>query len=210
MVYSTCSLNPVENEAVIYRLLKDAEGALELVDVKDLLPGLKYSPGMTYWEPGSKDLAFYKQFSDVPEKWLTVIRPPMFPPEADDPLREQLKRCVRILPHQQNTGAFFVAVLVKRKEVPWHQRNLGPKGDEEAEKKDGDQAVEEKKEVDTNAEDKKNNLSWGPQRKKRKIVGYKEDPFAFFGENEECFNSIKEFYQLRDGESGKSVEHGEI
>lgn len=198
MVYSTCSLNPVENEAVIYRLLKDAEGALELVDIKDLLPGLKYAPGMTYWEPASKDLQFYKKFEDVPEKWLTVIRPPMFPPKADDPLREQLKRCIRILPHQQNTGAFFVAVLVKKREVPWFQRNLGPKGEEETPNEEP--TTEEKKEVDTKAEDKKNNLSWGPQRKKRKIIGYREDPFAFFGDNEECFNSIKEFYQLADGE----------
>lgn len=28
LVYSTCSLNPIENEAVIYRLLVDARGTL--------------------------------------------------------------------------------------------------------------------------------------------------------------------------------------
>lgn len=28
LVYSTCSLNPIENEAVIYRLLVDAQGML--------------------------------------------------------------------------------------------------------------------------------------------------------------------------------------
>lgn len=33
LVYSTCSLNPVENEAVLHRLLKDSQGALELVDI---------------------------------------------------------------------------------------------------------------------------------------------------------------------------------
>lgn len=45
LVYSTCSLNPVENEAVIHRLLAETGGALQLVDVAHMLPGLKYSPG---------------------------------------------------------------------------------------------------------------------------------------------------------------------
>jgi 16S rRNA C967 or C1407 C5-methylase (RsmB/RsmF family) len=33
MVYSTCSLNPVEDEAVVAQLLRRAEGSLTLVDV---------------------------------------------------------------------------------------------------------------------------------------------------------------------------------
>lgn len=45
LVYSTCSLNPIENEAVIHRLLSETDHALQLVDVSHLLPGLKYSPG---------------------------------------------------------------------------------------------------------------------------------------------------------------------
>lgn len=46
LVYSTCSLNPLENEAVIHRLLAENEGALQLIDASSLLPGLKYSPGI--------------------------------------------------------------------------------------------------------------------------------------------------------------------
>lgn len=45
LVYSTCSINPIENEAVIHRLLCETNEALELIDVSDLLPGLKFSPG---------------------------------------------------------------------------------------------------------------------------------------------------------------------
>lgn len=45
LVYSTCSLNPIENEAVIHRLLKETDGSLQLVDVSASLPGLKYTPG---------------------------------------------------------------------------------------------------------------------------------------------------------------------
>jgi len=37
---------------------------------------------------------------------------------------------------------------------------------------------------------------WGPQRKKRRLHGYKEDPFVFFGANEEIWEGIKKFYEI--------------
>jgi tRNA (cytosine34-C5)-methyltransferase len=49
LVYSTCSINPVENEAVIHRLLAETDGALQLVDVSSSLPGLKYVPGGVFY-----------------------------------------------------------------------------------------------------------------------------------------------------------------
>ncbi|KAJ8923887.1 hypothetical protein NQ315_006663 [Exocentrus adspersus] len=104
LVYSTCSINPIENEAVIHRLLCESNGALELVDVSDTLPGLKFSPGMEEWLVCSRNLDVYKNFDEVDEKWRTTIRP----------------QIVRILPHHQNTGAFFVAVLKKVK--PFHTK----------------------------------------------------------------------------------------
>lgn len=45
MVYSTCSLNPVENEAVLHRLLLETGDSMRLVDCKDLVPGLIHSNG---------------------------------------------------------------------------------------------------------------------------------------------------------------------
>lgn len=45
MVYSTCSLNPVENEAVLHRLLLETEDSVQLVDGRDLVPGLVCDPG---------------------------------------------------------------------------------------------------------------------------------------------------------------------
>lgn len=38
---------------------------------------------------------------------------------------------------------------------------------------------------------------WGPQRKRRRMDGYREDPFVFFsGEDEDVYPSIKDFYHL--------------
>ena len=41
MVYSTCSMSPMENEAVLQRLLMEAKGAVHIVDMKGSLPDLK-------------------------------------------------------------------------------------------------------------------------------------------------------------------------
>jgi 16S rRNA C967 or C1407 C5-methylase (RsmB/RsmF family) len=50
MCYSTCSLNPVENEAVVAEILRRADGALELVDCSGQLAGFRVRPGMTTWK----------------------------------------------------------------------------------------------------------------------------------------------------------------
>ena len=43
-----------------------------------------YVLGMTHWRPASKDMVFYDKYEDVPEKWQTVVRPQMFPPNKED------------------------------------------------------------------------------------------------------------------------------
>lgn len=48
MVYSTCSLNPLENEAVLHRLLTETEDSVQLIDCRDLVPGLKCNPGLYF------------------------------------------------------------------------------------------------------------------------------------------------------------------
>ncbi|GLE02360.1 hypothetical protein PINS_up011198 [Pythium insidiosum] len=97
MVYSTCSFNPLENEAVVAEMLRRADGALELVDCSSLLPGLVRRPGMTHWQTawlGRQDkaeLEWYPTYDDVPAAL----------------------KGMRI-----NTGGFFVALLRKTRALP--------------------------------------------------------------------------------------------
>lgn len=49
MVYSTCSFDPIQNEAVVAELLRCNRGMLELVETKDLLPGLLRRQGLSTW-----------------------------------------------------------------------------------------------------------------------------------------------------------------
>jgi 16S rRNA C967 or C1407 C5-methylase (RsmB/RsmF family) len=49
MVYSTCSLCPYEDEAVIAELLRRSKGGLELVDVSQQLPKLRRRSGISTW-----------------------------------------------------------------------------------------------------------------------------------------------------------------
>lgn len=50
MVYSTCSLNPIEDEAIVAHMLRIFNGSLELVDVTNKLPELKRTPGVSTWK----------------------------------------------------------------------------------------------------------------------------------------------------------------
>jgi 16S rRNA C967 or C1407 C5-methylase (RsmB/RsmF family) len=50
MAYSTCSLNPIEDEAILAYLLRTYKGAIELVDVSAQMPELKRHPGLSTWK----------------------------------------------------------------------------------------------------------------------------------------------------------------
>ena len=50
LVYSTCSFNPVEDEAVVGSMLLKCAGSVRLVDVSAEVPGLKYLKGVKSWK----------------------------------------------------------------------------------------------------------------------------------------------------------------
>ncbi|KAJ2002121.1 tRNA (cytosine-5-)-methyltransferase ncl1 [Coemansia thaxteri] len=117
LVYSTCSLNPIENEAVVAHVLDHFEGALKLVDVSEQLPALKRRPGLKTWKVMTRDGNLHDEFESIPldeagrgrRKYMQKFFP------LDQARMEELhiERCMRIYSHLQNTGGFFVAVLEK-------------------------------------------------------------------------------------------------
>lgn len=181
LVYSTCSLNPVEDEAVVQRLILEAgKDNVTIEDPTHLVPGLKFSPGLTNWNVGSKDGDIYSTWSGVGEKHQSQIRPYMFPSEEIEQLN--INRCLRVLPHQQDTGGFFVAVLVKNSPCQWESKQ---KFDSNGEKND-----------DTKGNDGKPEP---PPRKKPKFhQGFKEDPYIYFDAEEPLFKEISAYYGLKE------------
>jgi tRNA (cytosine34-C5)-methyltransferase len=156
--------------------------------------------GMESWLVSSRNLEFYTSYEEVDEKWRTTIRPQMFPPKPEDKASYNLHRwyaqsvfvlfillmyrlSMRILPHHQNTGAFFVAVLEKLKPLSAKEKSF--KANEV-----GEQIANKKRE---NEDDLPQN-----QRKKRRNEGYREDPFVFFKEEEPVWDEIKSFYEISD------------
>ncbi|KAH0484042.1 MAG: uncharacterized protein KVP18_004469 [Porospora cf. gigantea A] len=102
VVYSTCSLNPVEDEAVVSSVLTDHDN-LSLVDVHSRVPGITLARGLRTWTPGTLSdgkLVFHRESSEK-------LPPSMFPRDMD------LSRTARLLPHHNDTGGFFVALLQK-------------------------------------------------------------------------------------------------
>ncbi|KAJ2707354.1 tRNA (cytosine-5-)-methyltransferase ncl1 [Coemansia sp. IMI 203386] len=117
LVYSTCSLNPIENEAVVAHVLDHFEGALQLVDVGDQMPALKRRPGLATWKVMTRD----GELHDSPQTAVlsTMSRSQrrhfdsFFPLSRERMEELHIDRCMRIYSHLQNTGGFFVAVFEK-------------------------------------------------------------------------------------------------
>lgn len=131
MVYSTCSLNPIENEAVIQHVLGRtfADGAngsgsgFRLNLLKTSLEGLISKEGLSTWKVFGKDGEEVQDDADADA-------------DADDAVRQEkesfnskrslpiscfplpgsnvpLQNCMRVYPHHQNTGGFFIAIIEK-------------------------------------------------------------------------------------------------
>lgn len=153
MVYSTCSFNPVENEAVVAAALDLNKGKFRLVPTpkETVLPQLKRRDGLSSWKVAVQDnekniiwldsYLFYQgymagsrekyrqvttdeELATKSEDWKTgyeegksgtgsfkekPLAPTLWAPEGAEHMG--LEHCLRLAPHDQNTGGFFVCVL---------------------------------------------------------------------------------------------------
>ncbi|EDQ91030.1 uncharacterized protein MONBRDRAFT_36363, partial [Monosiga brevicollis MX1] len=178
IVYSTCSLNPIENEAVVAEALRQHEGLVELVDVSDQLPGLVRDPGMTSWKLMDRDCNWYSSTSEMRPDLRKRFPDSMNPPTAEEAAKFHLERCLRLLPHAQDTGGFFVAVLRKK----------GAASEEGSSTARGSPTPD--------AEE--NASSSEPAKGQRP---YSEEPYCFLdqdAERESMMANIREFYGLAD------------
>lgn len=129
VVYSTCSMNPIENEAVVAAAIDRCGGpkTIEIVDCSDQLPLLKRKPGLKKWNVIGKTGRVWNSWQEV-QDWTkseegsaatapTRLVESMFPlPEGGECSYLPLERCMRVYAHQQDTGGFFITALVKKAE----------------------------------------------------------------------------------------------
>lgn len=203
LVYSTCSFNPTENEAVVAAALNAHPGEFTIVDVSNALPGLKRREGVTAWKVGtnSPDGTVYHESYDTYKTSLEEAG------NSDERRREKkelastlwapdnagelgLERALRLLPHDQNTGGFFVCVLEKAAEPS--ASTSAPKVDIDSLPEPGDvEATDEKGTLSlkralspsaegAETETKKAKVPGAaPRKKERPDLGFREDPFSF-------------------------------
>ncbi|KAL8987161.1 MAG: hypothetical protein Q9177_003608, partial [Variospora cf. flavescens] len=115
VIYSTCSMNPIENEAVVASAIARCGGLTKvaIVDCKDELPGLIRRPGLNTWNVMDRTAVdTYKTWEEVQDNPGKLVEG-MFPPKEPFPL----DRCMRVYPHLQDTGGFFITVLEKKSEI---------------------------------------------------------------------------------------------
>ncbi|KAJ2078076.1 tRNA (cytosine-5-)-methyltransferase ncl1 [Coemansia sp. RSA 988] len=226
LVYSTCSLNPVENEAVVAHVLETFGGALKLVDVSTQLPALKRRPGLHTWKIMTRDGTNHDSAASVKpgDVSRSVYRNlENFFPLAPARMEElHIERCMRIYPHLQNTGGFFIAVIEKVAPISVVEKRVASKANEpaseasacgkaeaeadsvanvetETDVDDGQVAAKRAKHDDTQDSEKSDPAQtlYRPDRP-RDESALRESPFVFLDPAEGELKTIFDFYGIKD------------
>lgn len=186
MVYSTCSFNPVENEAVIAHILKTYPSSVRIVDAADKLSGLKYRPGLKQWKildkAGKEHIHPSLLGNDSPAvSNYSVPLSAFWIPEYDS---LPLEKCIRVLPHDQNSGGFFIVLLEKIAEIG-NEKSRGARRKMVDGKDEGEVAVKAEAEKVV------------PQKRGRK--GFRvqdEEPFGYVSKDSPIISNIIDFFGL--------------
>lgn len=178
LVYSTCSLSPIENEAVVAAALRKWGGQIKLVDCSQELPGLIRRNGLSNWPVFGKDM-------ELREKGAEDVVESVFPPTEEEAKLFNLERCIRVYPHLQNTGGFFITVFEKLD--PNNQSTPAKRTNEESTE------IEVKK---TKIEDEK--IKPHPQGPTKMPRNANEEPFIFLPEDNAELKKCWPFYDFSE------------
>lgn len=212
MVYSTCSMNPMEDEAVVAEIIRFcfyscwflfrlmvfkcrwSDGAMRLLDCSHLLPKFRRNPGLSDWKLMNKEGEFVKP-TDENSGAFTAS---MWPPSAEEREKFHLERCWRIYPHHQDTGGFFCAVLEKVSALPGAPKRAKievnadeGKGKEEMDDDGkGKEEMDDKMDVDDGkkAEEKPQQ----PEKKKKRVRRNYESPYIMVDPNSEAGETVRQ------------------
>ncbi|KAI8886813.1 S-adenosyl-L-methionine-dependent methyltransferase [Backusella circina FSU 941] len=211
IVYSTCSFNPVENEAVVAEVLRLSKGGLELLDVSSELPGLKRRPGLTTWNILTKDGHAVNSVEEIRDTNQRAKFPrSAFPPKDGESFG--LENCLRVYPQDQNTGGFFIAVFSKVKsmtmtdrirnnEVPlptMEEMNKYEEEDVVFVKSIGSRVglISEEEKERKEAKTVEHKSSTNPNKPKREVRGIKESPFDLVSSDNPDIDEVSDFYGI--------------
>ena len=154
LAYSTCALDPLQNEAVVHALLR-SDRSMRLVPPTECLPpgatgsAQRFLPGLCRWRVPSPRFGLdevdcmYDRWEDVPSSLreppdegkhaaaasTPLLRESMFPPSEGS--EQQLAHCLRVLPScGDEYGGFFVALMERISTADGsHDRALSRQGD---------------------------------------------------------------------------------
>ncbi|CAL6084253.1 Sun/nucleolar_protein family protein [Hexamita inflata] len=119
--YSTCSLNVIENEAVVKTVLEKFGASIEVIDCSGKFEGIKRADGLRTWDIGGLNGEFYKNYEEIEavqdETYRKRFNKAMFPTQ-DAGIQEQLTKSMRFYPWLNNSGGFYVCMIKKVAELP--------------------------------------------------------------------------------------------
>jgi len=82
----------------------------------------------------------YKTYADVPDELHSTIQTTMFSNSYDQEVIDELDKCLRVMPHHQNTSGFFITVIEKIAEMDGDEADVAEQ-DSEIEKFVGKNAL---------------------------------------------------------------------